>query len=367
MHSCDSGVGESAGGLARFDRRVDPALGKERLCKLGHFRRKIRIGGHDGFLRLGPWHAAVVFHGEGRVAVPCLHRFKAEPFGLERVVAMRQARVGGHDGVAQRLDHFGLNVVGQVPPGLRGGHLAPAVFDLFFLGERVVDAREELDVVLEHGGECVGGGFAFAPVLIGEQVQRGLKVQHLAVHVKFQPGHGFIKQAVPCGRANGGLIMQEFLKLIGELIGLHCAQAVKDRFIAREILIGGKKAAEVGIVDAVDLQRVEHKRRGKGGDFVLRVGHEFGAVTVGGDLVIAQPGIGHDPPGDDVNLLVALHGVQKACCIQRVQLPFVIAREIGAGRFKPCHVARQFGAVGAWVEVCQIPFWQIAERVMAAG
>jgi len=62
------------------------------------------------------------------------------------------------------------------------------------------------------------------------------------------------------------------------------------------------------VIEAVKFKRIEHQRCGEGGDFVLRIRHEFGAIAVGGDLVIAQTRVGHDAPCDDIDLFVALYG-----------------------------------------------------------
>jgi hypothetical protein len=88
-----------------------------------------------------------------------------------------EARVGGDDGVAQRLHDLGFDVVGEVAAVHAAGHVAPAVGDLLLLGERVVDAGEELDVGLEHAGKRARGGFAAGAVLVGEKVERGFEVE----------------------------------------------------------------------------------------------------------------------------------------------------------------------------------------------
>ena len=55
-------------------------------------------------------------------------------------------------------------MVGQVPRGLRRGHLAPLVLDRLFLGQRVVNAGKELDVLAKGGGQRARAGFA--PVVL---------------------------------------------------------------------------------------------------------------------------------------------------------------------------------------------------------
>ena len=48
---------------------------------------------------------------------------------------------------------------------LRGGQAAPAIFDFFFFSQRVVNAREDFDVLLEDGRERMCRCFAFGSVL----------------------------------------------------------------------------------------------------------------------------------------------------------------------------------------------------------
>ena len=88
VHRRDGGVGECAWRLARFDARVDPAVCEERLRDLGHFGRKIPIGIKDKRLGVIPRDGFLFLGRQGRVAIPDLKCFKAQPFRLERVVAV---------------------------------------------------------------------------------------------------------------------------------------------------------------------------------------------------------------------------------------------------------------------------------------
>jgi hypothetical protein len=58
------------------------------------------------------------------------------------VVAVRQARIGRAHGGDQRIDHFALDAVGQMPRVGDVLEAAPAVGDFLVLGERVGDQRE---------------------------------------------------------------------------------------------------------------------------------------------------------------------------------------------------------------------------------
>ena len=279
---------------------------------------------------------------------------------------MRQARIGGDDGIAQGLDDLGLHVVGQVAACLRGGQLAPAVLDLLFLGDRVVDAREKADPRLEGLGQRAGTSLALGAVLFGQQVQRGLDAQFLAIHVETQPRDGLVEQLVPRGRPHGGLVVQELLQLIRQLVGLHRAHPVQHRAVAGEVGIGGHQRFISVILDAVELEAEEDQRRGGSGDRLLHVGHELGARGVGGVLVVAQPREGHQAARDHVDLLVALHAGEYVIGAQIGQIAFVIRREICAFCHQPVSVAGDLGRVRRGVEVAQVPFRQVAQ-VLAPG
>ena len=116
--------------------------------------------------------------------------------------------------------------------------------------------------------------------------------------------------------------MQELFQLIGQLVRLHRTHPVKDGFVARKVSVYSDQSCKVVIVQPVELQPVEYQRRRVGRDLVLTVGHEFGAVAVGGALVIAQARERHDASGDHVDLFIALHCTQQARCIQISQFAF---------------------------------------------
>ena len=279
---------------------------------------------------------------------------------------MRKTRVGSDDRIAQGLNNLRFDMIGQMPPGLRRRHLAPAILDFFFLGQRVVNAREELDIVLKNGGERMCGGFTLAAVLFGQQVQRGFEVQLLPVDGELQPGHSFIKQPIPRGGPDRGLVMQKFLQLIGQLMRLHRAHPIKDGFIAGKFCVGGQQAGKMVIIQPIEFQPVENQRCGIGRDPVLTIRHELGAVAVGGALVIAQTRKRHDAPGDDVDLLIALDSRQQARRVQIGKLAFECFRKIGTFLREPFHVAGNFRAIGCRIKVAEVPFGQVSQILSSA-
>jgi hypothetical protein len=95
-----------------------------------------------------------------------------------------------------------------------GREAAPAVLDLLFLGERVVDAREGAGVLAEDLGERVEGGLALCAVLLGEEVEGALDAQGLAVHLELERGDRLVEELVPGGGADDRGVVQEPLELV---------------------------------------------------------------------------------------------------------------------------------------------------------
>ena len=76
---------------------------------------------------------------------------------------------------------------------------------------------------------CLAAG----AVGVGEQVERRLERQRLAVDLEGQARHRLVEEPVPGGGADDGLVVQELLQLVRELVRLHLADAVEDRLVAR--------------------------------------------------------------------------------------------------------------------------------------
>ena len=108
--------------------------------------------------------------------------------------------------------------------------------------------RKYFDILLENLCKGMRCSFALGPVLVGHEIQRRLEVQRLVAHVKFKPRHCFVEQAVPCGRADSGLIVQEFFQLVRQLVRLHRAHPVKHRFIAGKVRVGIKQRRQMRVV-----------------------------------------------------------------------------------------------------------------------
>jgi hypothetical protein len=204
-------------------------------------------------------------------------------------------------------------------------------------------------------------------VVVGQQVEGGFERQVLAVHGEGEGGDGLVEEPVPGGGADGGLVVEELLQLVRQLVGLHRAEAVEDGLVAGEVGVLREASGEVGVLDPVDLEREEDERRGEGGDAVLRVGDELGALGVGGVLVVAEPCVGHEAARDGVDLLVAQEAGEEVGGGEGGELALVVGGEAGAGVLEPVHVALELGRVGGGVEVGQVPVGEGAEILAAGG
>ena len=112
-------VRKGARRLAGPHRRVDPAAIEEAPGDIGHVAARSPIGVQHGVARLGPGDGALLDLGQRRVAVPMVERGHAEPLRLQRVIAVRQARIG--------LAHGARRARSRPPArrGWRGGGCRP--------------------------------------------------------------------------------------------------------------------------------------------------------------------------------------------------------------------------------------------------
>src|SRR3546814_707365 len=117
-------------------------------------------------------------------------RRAAEPLRLQRVVAMRQARVGRLHRADQGIDHLVLDEVGEIARGHRTIELPPPVLDLLVLGEGVGDQREHPRVVAQHLAERPGSLAPRRFLAIGQAVEDLRRGERLALEGKSQGRHG---------------------------------------------------------------------------------------------------------------------------------------------------------------------------------
>jgi hypothetical protein len=300
--------------------------------------------------------------GSGAFAVPMLELVLAEPFRLEAVVAVRQARVGLAHGRDERLHDLPLDAVGEMA---RIGHVlepAPPVRDLSVLRQGVADQGEGAQVRLEDLGERVGRVLAQRPVWVLELVERRLERQLFSADLEAQAGNGGVEQAVPGGAPGDRLLMEELLDLVLELEGLVLADVLEPRLVARERLRphGG---FEHPVVDPVELEREEEELARRRGQALLGVAVELRALRIGGVAGIDETGIGHDPAEQILDRLIAHHrraerrgGVvapRHAVELAAIGLGKGLTFGLGAGE-----IAGEIRAVDCRVEVGQVPLGQ---------
>src|SRR5204862_764232 len=102
---------EGARRFSRPYRRIDPSLVEKPAGDLGHLWSEAAISAEHGRLGFVPRHAAGVFLGQRRIAVPVFELGLAEPFRLHGIVAMRELWIGGAHRFDQCVDHFRFDAV----------------------------------------------------------------------------------------------------------------------------------------------------------------------------------------------------------------------------------------------------------------
>ena len=75
-------------------------------------------------------------------------------------------------------------------------------------------AAERADVLAEDPRQFARRRFALAAVLFGQQVERALDPQILAIHGEGQPRDRLVKEPLP-RVADDAHVVQEFLQLVG--------------------------------------------------------------------------------------------------------------------------------------------------------
>jgi len=226
-----------------------------------------------------------------------------------------------------------------------------------------MNAREELDVAAENLCQRVRRRLPPRPLRLRQEVQRRLEVQHLrlAGDGEGQARHRLVEELVPGRGADRRLVVQEALQLVRELVGLHRPHPVEGRPVARDRVARRKERRVSRVLYPVEFQREEDERGGERSDPVLAVRQELRPTGIGGVLVVAQAGIGHDPPRQRLDPLVAVDAAEHPRRVERGEPALVVGGEGGAGALQLGQVARHLRRVGCGVEVGQIPFGQAAQ------
>ena len=171
----------------------------------------------------------VAANGSGALRSQCAQLLLFEPAGLQRVIAMRQFRIGRAHRADQRIHHLALDAVVQMP-GIRDIlEAAPAVGDFLVLGERVGDQRKGALIGLEGFRQRLRRRLALFAVAVLQQIQRRLDRKLLAADLEAQAGDGLVEQPVPGGIAALGFLVEQLLDAVLELIRLVLAQILDPR------------------------------------------------------------------------------------------------------------------------------------------
>ena len=284
---------------------------------------------------------------------------------------MREPREGGAHGRDQRIHHLALDAVRQMP---RVGHVleaAPAVGDRLVLGERVGDEREQTEILLQYFGDRLGAGAAAGLVGVLQQGQRLFEQELLAVDLEAQARHSFIEQPVPGAAAGDRLFVEQLLDAVLELVGLLFSHVLDPGPVMAEGRLA-ERLLDQRIVDAIELQREEEKMRRSRGDLVLHVAVELGALGVSGVAGMDQPGEGHQPAKQVLDLLVTGHGGAELGAGPRGRRDFgefalVGLLERGAFGLGAGEIGGHLRRIDAGIEIGQIPFRERAERLVGTG
>jgi hypothetical protein len=145
--------------------------------------------------------------------------------------------------------------------------------------------------VLARASEASGAGSRRVLKL----VEGRLDGQLLAAHVEAQGGDGLVEEAVPGGAPGHGLLVEELLDLVVELVGLVLAQVLDPGAVMGEGLLVHGLVHDL-VVDAVEFEPEEQKLARRRRQALLGVAVELRPHRVGGVAGIDEARIGHDAP-----------------------------------------------------------------------
>ena len=278
---------------------------------------------------------------------------------------MRQPRIRRAHGLDQRLHHFRLDAIRQMPGIGHVGKTAPTIGDLLVLREHIGHQREGPQILCECLGERLSRRLAHRPPRILQQIERRLDRERLACDLEAQAGDGLVEQAIPRRIARHRFFVKELLDPILELIGLFSANVLEPRAIMRQrAVLHGR--FELGVVEPIELEGEEQQMGRSGRDALLHVGVELRARGIDGVAGVEEPGIRHESAEKIIERLVARDRIGEhrpgiGLLRERRELTLVGVLEGEAFGSAAFEIAVDLRIIEPGVKISQIPFRQRAE------
>ena len=161
------------------------------------------------------------------------------------------------------------------------------------------------------------------------------------------------------------LFVEQLLDPVLELIGPVLADVLEPRAIVAELGIGHRRL-ELGIVDAIELEREEQQMGRRAGETLLHVAVELGTDRIDRVLRVDQAGIGREPAEQVVELLETLHRARKLLAgiraiRERGELALEILLEGDAVAVGAVEIALHRRVIDPGIERGEIPLGQFAQ------
>ncbi len=230
---------------------------------------------------------------------------QAEPLRLQRVVAVRQARIGRLHGGDEGIHHLILHHVGAVARAGGARVAPPAVLDLLVLRQHVGDQGEQPRLLGQSGGDARRRSSTPRPILVGQAVESIRHRQPLLADGDAHGGDrlcrtGAPRRPAPLPTSRAAASPPPPTAGAGGRRASRAARASSAP--APGFRHSGGAAA--GILEAVKLEGEEQQ---VGGDRRHPLCHRLLEAAVGGVLGIGgedEAGVGHHPPEDLLDRLV---------------------------------------------------------------
>ena len=194
------------------------------------------------------------------------------------------------------------------------------------------------------------------------QVERRLERERLrlALDLEAQPRHGLAEQPVPGAVPRSGLLVEQPLELLVELIGLLLAQVVDPGPVAgerRHLQRLRQRSSSIWLSSSSKKMR----SRGDGGHLLLDVAVELGARRVGRVGGVEQAGVGAEPAHHLAQALVGRDRGGEPVGGELGELALVGLLDASGLSRGLLQVACDRGRVGRGVEIGEVPVRQGAE------